>query len=247
MISKRTPTLVLAILSLALLAAGAAQGRGPGGAHYIFRGQLTATPPSNATSISLTVEGGNHVALRTMLGSSVNQNFAVGTATEFLKWSHGVPTVVHANDLAAGDWVVVNVRAPARASLSEVESHPAGVVSDRVTKPSPPAQPLFLFRGKLAAPAGTSTVTLDLGGGNRHALRLLLGSQRQQSFAFGSETIFLLWQGKVPTVISPSQLKVGDRVTVRIRAPQGSTLAQVESTPAVHIGDHEPPSTTITG
>jgi hypothetical protein len=154
---------------------------------------------------------------------------------------------VHANDLAAGDWVVVNVRAPARASLSEVESQPAGVVSDRVTKPGPPAQPLFLFRGKLAAAAGTSTVTLDLRGGNRHALRLLLGSQRQQSFTFGPETIFLLWQGKVPTVISPSQLKVGDRITVRIRAPKGSTLAQVESTPAVHIGDHEPPSATTTG
>jgi hypothetical protein len=246
MISKRTSILVLAIVAVALLAAGAAQGRGPGGAHYIFRGHLNATPPANATSISLTVEGGNRLALRTMLGSSVTQNFAVGTATEFLKWSHGVPTVVHANDLAAGDWVVVNVRAPARASLSEVESHPAGVVSDRGAKPNPPAQPLYLFGGKLAGPAGTSNVTLDVRGGNRRALRLLLGTQGQQSFTFGPETIFLLWQGKVPTVISPAQLKVGDRVTVRIRAPQGSTLAQVESTPAVHIGDHEPP-TTITG
>jgi hypothetical protein len=48
-------------------------------------------------------------------------------------------------------------------------------------------------------------------------------------------------------VIAPTDLTLGDRVTVRIRAPRGSTLAQVESTPAVHIGEHEPANTTITG
>ena len=88
---------------------------------------------------------------------------------------------------------------------------------------------------------------MDVGGGNRRALRLLLGNARQQSFTYGPETIFLRWQGKVPTVISPADLTLGDRITVRIRAPWRSTLAQVESTPAVHIGEHEPPTTTITG
>jgi len=229
-----------------LLAAGAAQGGGVR-AHYIFRGHLLATPPANATSISLTVEGGNRIALKKLLGSSVDQTFAVGTGTEFLEWSHGVPTVVHANDLSAGDWVVVNVRAPRDATLSQIESRPAGIVSDRVAKPNPPRLPLFLFRGRLAAPAGTSTVTVDVRGGNRRALRLLLGTTRQQSFTYGPETIFLLWQGKVPTVISPTDLSLGDRVTVRIRAPWRSTLAQVEATPAVHVGEHEPASTTITG
>jgi hypothetical protein len=246
MTGKRTLRVVLAALSLALLAAGAAQAGGLR-AHYIFRGHLLATPPPNATSISLTVEGGNRIALKKMLGSSVDQTFAVGTGTEFLKWSHGVPTVVHANDLRAGDWVVVNVRAPRDATLSQVESRPAGIVSDRGAKPNPPARPLFLFRGHVAAPAGTSTITVDVGGGNRRALRLLLGTTRQQSFTYGPETIFLRWQGKVPTVISPADLTLGDRVTVRIRAPWHSTLAQVESTPAVHIGEHEPPTTTITG
>jgi hypothetical protein len=248
--SKRASRVVLAALSLALLAAGAAQG-GAVRAHYIFRGHLLATPPANATSISLTVEGGNRIALSKMLGAGVDQAFAVGTGTEFLKWSHGVPTVVHASDLTAGDWVVVNVRAPWRATLSQVESRPAGVVSDRVAKPNPPARPLFLYRGKLAAPAGTSTgmstVTVNVHGGNRLALRTLLGSARQQSFTYGPETIFLKWQGKVPTVIAPADLTVGDQITVRIRAPRHSTLAQVEATAAVHIGEHEPPSTTITG
>jgi hypothetical protein len=44
----------------------------------------------------------------------------------------------------------------------------------------------------------------------------------------------------VPTVIGSSQLEVGDRVVVRVRADKGSTLAQVESTAADHVGDREP-------
>jgi hypothetical protein len=245
MTSKRTFGL-LAALSLALLAAGAAQGGGPG-ARYVFRGHLLATPPANATSISISVEGGNRIALKKMLGSTVDQSFAVGTGTEFLKWSHGIPTVVHANDLTAGDWIVIRVRAPWNASLAQVEARPAGIVADRATEPLPPNRPLFLFQGKLAAPAGTSSLTVDVRGGNRHALRLLLGQAGQQTFTYGPDTIFLLWQGKVPTVITPSQLTVGDRITVRIRAPRGSSLGQVESTPARHVGEHEPANATATG
>jgi hypothetical protein len=244
--SRKRTLGILVALGLALLVAGAAQGGGVG-ARYVFRGHLLATPPANATSISVSVEGGNRIALQKMLGSSVDQSFAVGTGTEFLKWSHGIPTVVHSNDLSAGDWVVVRVRAPWNATLSQIEARPAGIVSDRVTEPVPPRRPLYLFRGTLAAPAGPSTLTLDVRGGNRHALRLLLGQPSQQTFTYGPETIFLLWQGKVPTVITATQLTVGDRITVRIRAPQGSTLSQVESTPANHIGEHEPANATATG
>jgi hypothetical protein len=43
-------------------------------------------------------------------------------------------------------------------------------------------------------------------------------------------------------VISPSQMVVGDRISVRIRAPQGYSLAQVEATAANHVGDHQPES-----
>ncbi len=68
----------------------------------------------------------------------------------------------------------------------------------------------------------------------------MIGQQSAQTFTYGDDTIFLLWQGKVPTVIDASQLKAGDRITVRVRAAKASTLAQVEATAAVHIGDHEP-------
>jgi hypothetical protein len=44
----------------------------------------------------------------------------------------------------------------------------------------------------------------------------------------------------VPTPISAGQLHVGDKISVRVRAPRLYSLAQVEQVPANHIGDHEP-------
>ena len=67
----------------------------------------------------------------------------------------------------------------------------------------------------------------------------MLGQSLDETFTYDEGTIFLLWQGKVPTVIDPSQLKAGDRITVRVRAP-AATLQQVEAIPAAHVGDHEP-------
>jgi hypothetical protein len=83
-------------------------------------------------------------------------------------------------------------------------------------------------------------VTVHVTGGNHHALKLLVGQSADQSFSYGESTIFLLWQGKVPTVIDASKLVAGDKIVVRIRAEKGASLSQVESTPANHIGDREP-------
>ena len=76
--------------------------------------------------------------------------------------------------------------------------------------------------------------------GNWRGLQAMLGQSVDQTLSYDDGTIFLLWQGRVPTVIDASKLKAGDRITVRVRAPRTSTLAQVEATPANHVGDHEP-------
>jgi hypothetical protein len=235
--------LAFAALALSLAAAGAALAA-DGGAngrahlrHYVFVGTLASSPSNGAISIS--VEGGNRPALRAMLGRSVDQTFAYGGSTEFLQWAKGVPTVVQPGDLAPGTYVRVNVRAPRGASLAQIEQVAAGLVGDHGTELYAPTQPLYLFRGTLAS-TGDSSVTLDVRSGNARAMRLLLGRSAHRTFTTGAETIFLLWQGKVPTVIDLSQLKPGDRVVVRVRAPRGSSLAQVESTAAKHVGDREP-------
>jgi hypothetical protein len=41
-------------------------------------------------------------------------------------------------------------------------------------------------------------------------------------------------------VIDATKLKVGDRIIVRVRADRGSTLAQVQATPAKRVADREP-------
>jgi hypothetical protein len=241
----RTKLFLLAAAA-ALAAAGAAgagngNGKADGRGHalYVFVGKLGSTPHDGGVSVS--VEGGNRRALRAMLGHGVDQTFAYGDATEFLRWEKGVPTVVQAGDLAAGDYVRVNVRAPRGSSLDDLEQVPAGIVGDHGTQLSPPTQPLYLFRGTLAS-TGSNSVTVDVRGGNHRSLRLLVGQGPSQQFTTGDETIFLLWQGKVPSVISLGQLTVGDRVVVRVRAPRGSTLAQVEAAAANHVGDREPAS-----
>ena len=174
-----------------------------------------------------------------MLGQPVTQTFAYGSNTEFLKWSNGIPTVVQAGDLAAGDYVTVNVRAPRDSNLAAIEQQQAGIVGDHGTTLNKPDKPLYLFRGTLTS-VGTSSVTVHVTGGDRRALRLLIGNSADQTFTFGDTTIFLLWQGKVPTVIDASKLVVGDKIVVRIRADKGASLGTVESTPANHIGDREP-------
>ena len=235
----RLKMLVLSLVAALSVAGAATAGNGKGRFLYTFVGQLTTTPSNGGVSIN--VEGGNRAALRAMLGQPITQTFAYDSTTEFLKWSAGKPTIVQAGDLAAGDYVRVNVRTERGADLATIEHKPAGIVGDHGTTLFRPDQPLYLFRGTLSS-VGTSTIGVHVTGGNRRALRTLIGSSADQSFAFDGDTIFLLWQGKVPTVIDSTKLVVGDRIVVRIRARAGSSLSQVESTPANHIGDREPPA-----
>ena len=68
----------------------------------------------------------------------------------------------------------------------------------------------------------------------------MIGQAAQQTFTTDDGTVFLHWEHRIPTVVDPSTLKPGDRIIVRVRAPKGSTLAQVESTPARRVADREP-------
>ena len=235
----RTKVLLISIAAALLCVGAATAGNGQGKFLFRFEGQLTATPSNGG--VSITVQGGNKAALQAMLGQSVTQTFAYDTSTEFLKWSKGIPTVVQPGDLAAGDYVTVNVRDKRGSSLSDIEQQAAGIVGDHGTQLYTPDMPLYLFRGTLTS-VGTSTVNVHVTGGDKRALRLLIGNSSDQSFTFGDGTIFLLWQGKVPTVIDASKLVVGDKIVVRIRAPKDASLSTVESTAARHIGDREPAS-----
>jgi hypothetical protein len=232
--------LALALVACAAVAAsasGASAAKGGNGRLFQFRGEVLA---ASATSVQLTVEAGNRPALRAMLGQAQNQTFTIGPNTEVLIWRKGIPAVGGYSDLKPGDWINVNVRDHAGSSLADLEAKAAGTIGDRVHQPGVAALPLWLYVGTVAGPQSGGHIALHVTAGNRRALRSLLGQSADQTFTYSDDTIFLLWQGKVPTVIAASQLKAGDRITVRIRAQAGSSLAQVESSPARHVGDHEP-------
>ena len=228
-------TLALAALACAAVAAGASGGGK--GRLYQFRGELVN---ASATQVQVQVEGGDHAALKALIGQSQNQTFTLDSKSEILVWSHGTPRVGGVADLKQGDWVQVNVRAKAGATLAEIEANPAATVGDHGAGTPGKARPLYLYAGTVTGAQSGGHVALHVTGGNWRGLKSMLGQSLDQTFSYDDGTIFLLWQGRVPTVIGPSQLKAGARITIRVRAPKTATLAQVEATPANHVGDHEP-------
>jgi hypothetical protein len=235
---RRFTYVVLA--ALVLLAAGASSTFAAGGEQtYVFNGRLLADAGSS-TALYVDINGGNKPALKKLVGQSDNQYFAVGAGTQYLRWAHGVPTVVAESNLVAGDVVSVQVRAARDASLAQIEAAAALRVADRGPTPGHAGKPLWLFIGTLNGPAAGGKVAIHVQSGNWLALRKMLGQPLDESFSYGNRTIFILWRSGVPTVISPSQLKVGDRISIRIRAPRVDSLQQAELVPATHIGDHEP-------
>jgi hypothetical protein len=233
----------LALVAVAVLTVGASSTLAARSStvQFVFNGRLLADA-GNSSSLFVNVRGGNHVALKKLIGQGRTQKFAVGPNTQYIRWTHGVPTVVPESNLVAGDRVSIRIRADRSSSLAQIESTPAWRVSDTGPGGRFPRRPLWLFIGRLDAPAAGGHFTLHIVNGNLRALRAMLGQPLDETFTYDAHTIFVLWQNGVPTPISPSQLVVGDRISVRIRAPGGYSLAQVEAVPANHVGDHEPGS-----
>ena len=228
-------TCALAAAACAVVAAtalGGARGR-----LYQFRGDVVS---AGQTSVTVAIAGGNHAALKTLLGNPQTQSFTFGPRSEVLVYQRGVPHVGSVAELHPGDNVTVNVRSHAGATLAELLATPVGTIADHGAHRGHPSGPLYLYAGTVAGAQSGGHIALHVTSGNWRGLKTMLGQPVDQTFSYDSGTIFLLWQGKVPTVIVPSQLNAGDRITVRVRAPQGATLAQIEATPATHVGDHEP-------
>ncbi len=235
---RSTIVVGIAALLATLVAATAATAAGPSG-KTLFRyvGKLDG---KTATSVTVTVQNGNRPALHSMLGKSQQEMFTTGDKTVFLKWTDGIPKQVTMDDLVIGDYVAVNVRGERDASLATIASTPAGIVADHGATLTRPDKPLYLFRGAFVS-TGTDSVTIDVKGGNRRALKLMIGpSGSTQTFTTGADTVFLCWAKRIPTVIEADKLKDCGRIVIRIRAAAGLSLADVEKTPATRVAGHEP-------
>src|SRR6266849_3240479 len=162
---RLTHALAAAALACAVLGGSAAADHGQGrGQVFKFSGELTAAPGPNAGSVSVQVEGGNRPALRALIGSSQNQVFTLGSGTEILICSHGVPHVRTTADLQQGDSQLAAVVAATAA--------PNGGL------------PLWLFVGNVAGPQSGGHIALHVTSGNWKALQAMLGQPLDQSFTY---------------------------------------------------------------
>jgi hypothetical protein len=103
---------------------------------------------------------------------------------------------------------------------------------------------VYVFSGTLAvAPGATPTaLQVTVSGGNRPALRALVGNTTEPlSFAVDSQTSYIAWtagdRANAPSSTTPDMLKAGDPVHLRIRAPWGTPLATLLTTPTRMVND----------
>jgi hypothetical protein len=103
---------------------------------------------------------------------------------------------------------------------------------------------LYIFSGTVAAASSTSPATLQVTvtGGNRPALRALVGNTSAPlSFAVDGKTAYIAWtattRGNAPSATTAAAVKVGDPVHLRIRAGYGAPLARLLTKPVRTTND----------
>jgi hypothetical protein len=103
---------------------------------------------------------------------------------------------------------------------------------------------VYVFSGTLAVAPGAAPTALQVtvSGGNRPALRALVGNTTEPlSFAVDSRTSYIDWtagdRANAPSSTTPDTLKAGDPVHLRIRARWGTPLATLLATPTRMVND----------
>jgi hypothetical protein len=136
----------------------------------------------------------------------------------------------------------------AAAALVSAAPAAAGTGHDRHWHRAPHVQhfrgPLYVFSGTLAVAPGATPTTLQVTvtGGNRPALRALVGNTTAPlTFTVDSRTSYIAWtagdRANAPSSTTPDMLKAGDPVHLRIRAHWGTPLATLLTTPVRMVND----------
>jgi hypothetical protein len=214
---------------------------------YIFSGTVAAAPVGSPTTLSLQVSGGNRPALRALVGNAAEPlSFAVNGKTSYVEWTASArgnaPSASTAGALKVGDPVHLRIRARYHATLANLVARPVRIANDfaaaqRVTGRH------FVFEGKAVAVDTTAqTITIDIKHGSYAALNALLGQPAVQTFHYDPATLFISWTGRTPHSFLATQIKAGDRITLRTRAGGKTPLATLLSAPLWKVNDREPAS-----
>jgi hypothetical protein len=97
----------------------------------------------------------------------------------------------------------------------------------------------FEFRGTaVVAPGSAATqIQVQVTGGNRPALKALLGAAQPTTFTTDSKTRWIAVNGNAPVLGASATVLAGDLVRVVVRAPRHTPLATLVATPAASVTD----------
>jgi hypothetical protein len=97
----------------------------------------------------------------------------------------------------------------------------------------------YEFRGEaVAAPgSGAATIQLQVTGGNRQALKALIGAAQPTTFTTDGRTRWIAVHGNMPLLGASDTVLAGDIVRVVVRAPFHTPLATLVATPAASVTD----------
>ena len=240
-LARRITTIVTgAAAVLALTVTPALANRGHNGMRYVFRGTVTTAPAAAGGQLGVQITGGNRPALKALIGSAQPTAFLVDATTQVLVETNA-PTVGTLDQLAVGDDIRVVYVDHRGATLAELAAKPAKRVWD-LTASTRPAGREFMFAGTAVSTDAQSTkITLDVDFGNWRALYSMLGQTQRQTFSYNASTSFIKWVNGAPTTVDPSAVTAGQRITIRVIAPDYKTsLATLEATPAWRVKLGEP-------
>ncbi len=97
----------------------------------------------------------------------------------------------------------------------------------------------YEFRGTaVVAPGSAATqIQVQVTGGNRQALKALLGAAQPTTFALDAKTRWIAVNGNTPVLGASDTVLAGDVVRVVVRAPRNTPLATLVATPAASVTD----------
>ena len=97
----------------------------------------------------------------------------------------------------------------------------------------------YEFRGTaVVAPGSAATsIQVQVSGGNRVALKALLGAAQPTTFTLDRHTRWIAVNGNAPVLAASDTVLAGDTVRVVVRAPRHTPLATLVATPAASVND----------
>jgi hypothetical protein len=97
----------------------------------------------------------------------------------------------------------------------------------------------YEFRGAAVVAPGTGATSIQVAvdGGNRQALKALLGAAQPTTFKTDGHTRWIVVHGNTPLLGASDYVLAGDIVRVTVRAPFHTPLATLLATPAASVTD----------